>query len=84
MSRNRRPGEGVARFRSVFSHDLDAMRDAVNDRTKVVFVCNPNNPTGTSIGAAEFGRFVESLPDSVILLVDEAYYEFVRRADFPA
>jgi len=70
-------------LRDDFTHDLDAMRDAVNDRTKVVFVCNPNNPTGTSIGAAEFGRFVESLPETVVLAVDEAYYEFVRRADFP-
>ncbi|MBW2390534.1 MAG: histidinol-phosphate transaminase [Deltaproteobacteria bacterium] len=70
-------------LRDDFTHDLDAMRDAVNDRTKVVFVCNPNNPTGTSIGAAEFGRFVQSLPETVVLAVDEAYYEFVRRADFP-
>lgn len=70
-------------LRDDFTHDLDAMRDAVNDRTKVVFVCNPNNPTGTSIGAAEFGRFVESLPQTVVLAVDEVYYEFVRRADFP-
>lgn len=70
-------------LRDDFSHDLDAMREALNDRTKIVFVCNPNNPTGTSIGAEEFGRFVASLPDSVVLAVDEAYYEFVRRADFP-
>lgn len=70
-------------LRADFSHDLDAMRDAISERTKIVFVCNPNNPTGTSIGAEEFGRFVQNLPDSVVLAVDEAYYEFVRRADFP-
>ena len=66
-----------------FAHDLDAMRAAITDRTKLVLVCNPNNPTGTSIGEADFDRFVASLPDDVILVVDEAYFEFARRADFP-
>jgi histidinol-phosphate aminotransferase len=46
-------------------------------------VCNPNNPTGSSVGAEEFDRFVESLPDTVVLVIDEAYREFVRRPDFP-
>jgi histidinol-phosphate aminotransferase len=64
-------------------HDLPAMAAAVNERTRLVFVCNPNNPTGTSIGAAEFDHFVESLPSDVVLAVDEAYREFVRRPDFP-
>jgi histidinol-phosphate aminotransferase len=64
-------------------HDLPAMAAAVNDRTKLIFVCNPNNPTGTSVGAEDFDRFVASLPDDVILAVDEAYFEFVRRPDFP-
>jgi histidinol-phosphate aminotransferase len=59
------------------------MLEAVGERTKVVFVCNPDNPTGASLGAAEFGRFVERLPDTVVLAIDEVYYEFVRRADFP-
>jgi histidinol-phosphate aminotransferase len=70
-------------LRDDFSHDLDAMASAITDRTKMVFVCNPNNPTGTSIGAEEFYEFVDNLPDSVVLTVDEAYYEFARRADFP-
>jgi histidinol-phosphate aminotransferase len=70
-------------LREDFTHDLDAMLEAIREHTKVVFVCNPNNPTGTSLGAAEFGRFVERLPDTVILAIDEAYYEFVRRSDFP-
>jgi histidinol-phosphate aminotransferase len=68
---------------SEFGHDLDAMRAAITDRTKVVFLCNPNNPTGTSMQAESFDRFVESLPESVILAVDEAYCEFVRSDDFP-
>ena len=52
--------------------------------TRVVFVCNPNNPTGTSVGAAEFENFVAALPEHVILAVDEAYVEYARRSDFPA
>jgi histidinol-phosphate aminotransferase len=64
-------------------HDLDAMAAAVTPRTRVVFLCNPNNPTGTTVGAAAFDRFVERLPDSVILAVDEAYYEYATRSDFP-
>jgi histidinol-phosphate aminotransferase len=70
-------------LREDMGHDLDAMLEAVNERTKIVFVCNPNNPTGTSIGAQEFDAFVEQLPEHVVLAVDEAYREFVRRDDFP-
>jgi len=64
-------------------HDLDAMAGAVGPRTKLVFVCNPNNPTGTSVGAEAFDRFAARLPDDVVLVVDEAYAEFARRPDFP-
>lgn len=64
-------------------HDLDAMVAAVTGRTRLVMLCNPNNPTGTSVGAEAFDRFVEALPEDVILAVDEAYYEFVRRPDRP-
>jgi histidinol-phosphate aminotransferase len=46
-------------------------------------VCNPNNPTGTSVGAADFDRFAASLPEDVVLVVDEAYGEYARRPDFP-
>ncbi len=65
-------------------HDLDAMLRAVTARTRLVFVCNPNNPTGTSVGAAAFDRFVDALPSHVVLAIDEAYVEYARRADFPA
>src|SRR5258705_7879323 len=64
-------------------HDLGAMRAAITDRTRVVFVCNPNNPTGTSVGTATFDAFVGSLPAELVLVVDEAYREFARRPDFP-
>jgi histidinol-phosphate aminotransferase len=65
------------------THDLPAMAAAVTDRTRLVFVCNPNNPTGTSVGAEAFDRFIESLSDHVVVAIDEAYFEFVRRRDFP-
>jgi histidinol-phosphate aminotransferase len=66
-----------------FDHDLEAMLGAITERTRVVMICNPNNPTGTSIGAEAFENFVERLPADVVLAVDEAYFEFVRRPDFP-
>jgi histidinol-phosphate aminotransferase len=64
-------------------HDLSAMAAAISERTRVVLVCNPNNPTGTSVGAEAFDRFAAALPQGVILVVDEAYFEYVRRDDFP-
>jgi histidinol-phosphate aminotransferase len=64
-------------------HDLDAIAAAVGERTRVVIVCNPNNPTGTSVGAAAFDRFAAKLPEDVVLVVDEAYVDFARRPDFP-
>lgn len=66
-----------------YVHDLRAMADAVSPRTKLVMVCNPNNPTGTSVGAEAFDRFAVDLPADVVLVVDEAYGEFVMRPDFP-
>ena len=64
-------------------HDLDAMARAIRDQTRVVIVCNPNNPTGTSVGAAAFERFAAALSDDVVLVIDEAYVDFARRSDFP-
>ncbi len=64
-------------------HDLPAMAAAVTERTKMVILCNPNNPTGTSFGADAFGEFVRSLPAELILVVDEVYWDFARRGDFP-
>jgi histidinol-phosphate aminotransferase len=58
-------------------HDLDAMADAVTERTKVVIVCSPNNPTGTSSHAEELDRFLERVPEDVLVVLDEAYREFV-------
>jgi histidinol-phosphate aminotransferase len=59
------------------AHDLDAMADAVTDRTRLVIVCNPNNPTGTSVRQAELDRFLSRVPSDVLVVLDEAYREFV-------
>lgn len=59
-------------------HDLDAMADAVTDRTRLIFVCNPNNPTGTAISGADLERFLDRVPQDVLVVLDEAYREFVR------
>ena len=64
-------------------HDLPAMLRAITPRTKMVVLCNPNNPTGTSFGREAFESFVASLPGDLILVVDEVYVEFARRDDFP-
>ncbi len=59
-------------------HDLDAMAAAVTDRTRVVIVCTPNNPTGPAVGREELERFLDRVPPHVLVVVDEAYREFVR------
>ena len=62
-------------------HDLDAMADAVTPRTRVVLVCTPNNPTGPAVSQAELDAFIDRIPPQVLVVVDEAYVEFVRMAD---
>jgi histidinol-phosphate aminotransferase len=62
-------------------HDLDAMAAAVTDRTKVVLLCTPNNPTGPALTDAEVRAFVERVPTDVLVVLDEAYREFVRLDD---
>jgi histidinol-phosphate aminotransferase len=64
-------------------HDLDAMAAAVTGRTRMVFVCNPNNPTGTVVRRTELERFVDRVPQDVLLVIDEAYREFVTDPDVP-
>jgi histidinol-phosphate aminotransferase len=62
-------------------HDLPAMAAAITDRTRIVLVCTPNNPTGPAVGQAELEAFLESVPSDVVVVVDEAYREFVRLDD---
>ena len=61
-------------------HDLDAIADAVTERTRVVIVCSPNNPTGTVVTNDEFVAFMAKVPETVLVLLDEAYIEFVTDA----
>lgn len=65
------------------THDLMAMAAAVGPETRLVYVCNPNNPTGTAVGRDEVDRFLEAVPDHVLVVFDEAYFEYVERPDFP-
>ena len=64
-------------------HDLDAMAERITQRTKLVFIANPNNPTGTINTRVEMDRFMGRVPDEVVVVVDEAYYEYVTHADYP-
>ncbi len=63
------------------THDLEAMAAAVTARTRLMFVCNPNNPTGTYLPPADVRRLVEAVPDDVMVVIDEAYVEFVAAED---
>ncbi|WP_447985366.1 histidinol-phosphate transaminase [Nitrospira sp. Nam74] len=66
-----------------WQHDLPAMAGAVTHKTRLVFICNPNNPTGTMATAAEVDAFMHRVPDDVIVVFDEAYYEYVQDQHFP-
>jgi histidinol-phosphate aminotransferase len=70
-------------LRSDESHDVDAMAAAVTSRTRLVLVCSPNNPTGPSVRRAELDRLLDAVPDDVLVVIDEAYREFVRDPDVP-
>jgi histidinol-phosphate aminotransferase len=60
-----------------YGHDLDAMLDAITDRTELIFIANPNNPTGTLLSADAIEGFMARVPQQVVVVFDEAYYEFV-------
>ena len=64
-------------------HDLPAMLAAVTERTRLVFVCTPNNPTGTAVRRAEIEAFLDAVPPDLLVVLDEAYCEFVRDPDVP-
>ncbi|MGA2317538.1 MAG: histidinol-phosphate transaminase [Thermodesulfobacteriota bacterium] len=66
-----------------FTHDLDTMLKKVNRKTKLVFICNPNNPTGTTVSLESFNYFLSKLPKHVIVILDEAYGDFVEDAFYP-
>jgi len=64
-------------FRDGHTHDLAGMRDAITAKTKLVFIANPNNPSGTRVSNAALDKFIRSLPAHVLCVLDEAYYEFL-------
>jgi histidinol-phosphate aminotransferase len=66
-----------------YGHDLEAMRALVDDDTRVVFIANPNNPTGTWVDRRSLDAFLAAMPDHVVVVLDEAYSEYVDEAEFP-
>jgi histidinol-phosphate aminotransferase len=66
-----------------YGHDLAAVLERVGPATRLVFIANPNNPTGTWLGSAELESFISALPAHVMVVIDEAYFEYVEEADYP-
>ncbi len=66
-----------------YTHDLGAMAEAITHRTRLVFVANPNNPTGTLVTQSQVDRFLERVPDDILVVFDEAYHEYVHHPDAP-
>ncbi|MGV9825086.1 histidinol-phosphate transaminase [Gordonia sp. NPDC003429] len=60
------------------TYDLAAMADAITEHTRLIFVCNPNNPTGTVVDADDLRAFLQRVPDDIVVALDEAYYEYMR------
>ncbi|KUK37284.1 MAG: histidinol-phosphate aminotransferase [Thermacetogenium sp.] len=65
-----------------FVHDLDEIARQVDEETKLIFICNPNNPTGTIVGGQDLRLFLNKIPSSVLVVVDEAYYEYVTAPQY--
>lgn len=66
-----------------YGHDLDAMAALINDKTSVIFIANPNNPTGTWLKSDELEQFISKVPENIIVVVDEAYFEYVQVSEYP-
>lgn len=67
-----------------FEHDFDAMLDAINEKTKLVYICNPNNPTGNIMTAEKVHRFIQKVPANIVVILDEAYYDYaVKNPAYP-
>lgn len=65
------------------THDLNAMLDRISDKTKIVWICNPNNPTGTIVSNSELSAFLDQVPGHVLVVLDEAYAEYVTDPEYP-
>ncbi|WP_026478140.1 histidinol-phosphate transaminase [Alkaliphilus transvaalensis] len=66
-----------------FAHDLDGMKAKISEKTKLIWLCNPNNPTGTMFSEDALNSFLDSVPSHVVVIYDEAYREYVTRDDYP-
>ncbi|MEM7033099.1 MAG: histidinol-phosphate transaminase [Chloroflexota bacterium] len=66
-----------------FALDVDGILASVTDKTRLVIICNPNNPTGTIVTASEMHHFMQALPEHILVMADEVYLDFVQRPDFP-
>lgn len=66
-----------------YGHNLDAMQSLISDKTRVIFIANPNNPTGTWLNENELDAFIVAVPKDIIVVVDEAYFEYVTEAEYP-
>jgi histidinol-phosphate aminotransferase len=66
-----------------YGHDLDAMFDAISDNTRLIFIANPNNPTGNFLSKKQLLDFLQVLPKDIVCVVDEAYFEYIDEADYP-
>ena len=66
-----------------YTHDLRDMYSRITEKTKIIFIANPNNPTGTMVKRAEFEWFLEKVPEDILVLMDEAYFEYVEDKDYP-
>lgn len=64
-------------------HDLEGMQEAVDEETSLVWICNPNNPTGTHVDETDLRNFLEKIPNDTLVVLDEAYYEYVTAEDYP-
>ncbi|MBN2620327.1 histidinol-phosphate transaminase [candidate division WOR-3 bacterium] len=76
-------GKRIAIPLQEYHHDIDSIARAITEKTKILILDNPINPTGTIIDEARFHRFVEQVPDDIILVADEAYREYIENADYP-
>lgn len=66
-----------------FTFDLEAIAKAITPQTRIIYIANPNNPTGTALGAEEFSAFLKKVPGDVLIVLDEAYREYANRQDLP-
>ncbi len=66
-----------------YGHDLPAMLELINEQTRLIFIANPNNPTGSWLSRMELKEFIDRVPSHIVIVVDEAYFEYVEESDYP-